>query len=163
MENVKNKSNVKNLLTISWIIGIGGGALMLLTLVLPFLSFSSDNYSMISYFQELQKVGKDFRDGEVLATLITVIVIMIGVFSFLALLFAFLKKPIGGIVFTVLSLVVFCLLCWDLTDRGVTGEDAASWNVAYYIFVIGILMSLGGDVFMIVQKKKMKKAGGQHR
>lgn len=155
MENVKNKSNEKNLLIVSWFIGIGGGILMLLSLVLPFLSFSSDNYSMISYFQELQKVGKYFRDGETLATLITVLVILIGIFSFLALLFAFLKKPIGGIVFTVLSLIVFCLLCWDLTDRGVVSEKAAGWAVAYYIFIIGILLSLGGAVFMIVQKKKM--------
>ena len=155
MDNVKTKE--KTLLTVSWITAIGGGVLMLLSLILTFISMEERSYSMIGYVQELKKYSKEIRDGDALFAVITAIVVLIGIFSFFALLFSLLKKPVPTIVFTVLAGVMFYILCWDFTSRGVVSERFFSWSTAYYVFIAGAVISFAAAVCMVIMKIRLKR------
>lgn len=161
MDNSIKNSNGKKLLLVSMLTALVGSVLMCVSLFLPYITggyAEIKSASMVSYVMLALDKGAQYTGSTLLGTIMLVIVIFIGLFSLLSVLFSIIKKPIPLIIFTILAIVVFCVLCWDFTDRGVVGEHAMSWGAAFYTFIIGAVISFAGAVFMITQKIKIKKS-----
>lgn len=164
MGNNAQKSTNKTLLLISMLTALGGSVLMLVSLLLPYITGASgmiESSSMVSYVKLAFEYGDQLTGSSAFGIIMLVMVILIGLFSFLAVIFSLVKKPIPVLVFTILACVVFCIQCWDFTSRGVVGEYALSWGAAYYTFIIGVVVALGGAVFMIIQKNRIKLSEGK--
>lgn len=160
-ENVK-KINNKILLSVSMFISLGAAVLMLISLFLPYITGGygeMKSNSMVSYVQLAMDKGSEYMGSDAFGIMMFTMVALIGVFSALTLIFALVKKPVPIIIFTIIAALVFCILCWDFTDRGVVGDNAFSWGIAFYTFIIGAILAFGGAVFMIVQKNKIKNSG----
>ncbi len=108
------------------------------------------NLSMAEYAKVYGSMGQSF-------TLYVALVVLIGGFSSLALLFACLKKPIPIIIFTVLAFLVFCLQNWDYSDRGVVPSSDYDWGAAYYIFPAAAAVAFIGSICLLVQKIKINR------
>lgn len=161
MDNSIKNSNGKTLLLVSMLTALVGSVLMCVSLFLPYITggyAEIKSASMVSYVMLALDKGAQYTGSTLLGTIMLVIVIFIGLFSLLSLLFSIIKKPIPLLIFTILSCAVFSVLCWDFTDRGVVGENALSWGAAFYTFIIGAVISFAGAVFMITQKIKIKKS-----
>lgn len=160
MDNNSEKTSNKKLLLLSMFVSLAGSALMLVSLILPYITGAEGavkSHSMISYVKLAMDMGSEYTGTDVFGALMLAMVICIGLFSALVLVFSLVKKPIPIIVFTFLAGIVFIILCSDFTSRGVVGENALSWGVAYYMFIIGVIISFMGAVFMLIQKIKNKK------
>lgn len=163
MNNKVKPSCGKSLLLVSMLTALVGSILMLVSLLLPYITGAygeMQSYSMISYVKLALKEGGQYTGSSVFGIIMLVIVIIIGLFSLLTFVFSLIKKPIPILIFTILACIVFCVLSWDFTDRGVVGENALSWGSAFYAFIIGVVIALAGAVFMITQKMRIKKQEG---
>lgn len=160
MEKEINIAKNKNLLKVSSFISIGGSILMIASMFLPFIvggpSIMPSN-SMVSYVQLSLEQGAKYMGTNAFGILMLCIVGFIGLFAFLAFVLSCTKKPIGIIVFTALAFLVFFVLCGDFRSRDVISDSGFKWGIGYYVFIIGAVVSLGGAVFMIVQKNLIKK------
>ena len=57
------------------------------------------------------------------------------------------------LVYTVLSLSIFCIQSWDYKDRGVISDLNYKWGIGYYTFIIfGIILLVNLIVYKIVNK-----------
>jgi len=121
---------------------------------------SSDiiHISMAEYAKVYGSLGEELFYDAGMGTFYMVLVILIGGFAALALLFALLKKPVGVMVFDILAFIVFSLQNWDYTDRGVVPSRAYDWGAGYYVFYIAAVAVLAGAIWMLIQKKKLKKS-----
>lgn len=161
MENNLKQTNGKALLTAAMLIATLGSLTMIISLFLPYITGGYGeikNSSMVSYVGLALEHGSEYTGSSVFGIIMLVFVICIGLFSALALLFSLIKKPIPLLIFAVIACIVFFVLCWDFTDRGVVAEEAMSWGAAYYAFIIGTVVAVAGAVFMIIQKSRIKKA-----
>lgn len=89
--------------------------------------------------------------------IIYVIISCIGLFSLFTLVFAVLKKPVPTIVFTVLSFIVFLMIKWDFTDRGIIPSVTYNWGVSHYIYYIIPALTLASAIWLLTIKIKAKK------
>ena len=109
--------------------------------------------SIVSYISICLKMGM-----EEIGISLAIVLGIWGVFALLTLLFSFLKKAIPIIVFDILALLVFLLLRWDFTDRGVVGEYGAYvWGIANILYFLFAIILFAGAVFMLITKIKIKK------
>ena len=177
MDTLKKKNN----LFIPFIVAVIGSALMILTIFLPYTSATKEfaeridsypeavaysntdikasdvkNVSMVQYASMYSSNSKEILHQSSVGIIYVVIVVGIGIFSLLSLIFALLKKPIPLIISDVLDFGVFTFLGWDFRDRGLI-ISAYNWGIGYYLFYIGIVMALVGAVLLIMAKKKGKK------
>lgn len=153
------KNNDKTLLAAS-LVALAGSAVMIASLFLPYITGGigvADSQSMVSYVQLAMDAGETYTGSGLFGGIMLTLVVMIGVFSLLSLIFSAVRKPVPVIIFTIIAFIVFCILCWDFTDRGVVRDGGLSWGAAYYTFIVGAVISLGGAVFMLVRKIAAKK------
>ncbi|MBE5864775.1 MAG: hypothetical protein E7292_01005 [Lachnospiraceae bacterium] len=89
-----------------------------------------------------------------------VCLVLIGIFAgftLLTLLMALLKKPIGIIIFDLLALGAFRIVCFDFQDRGVVPNSSYSCGIAgYMVYATGVVV-LAGAIWLFVEKRKAKK------
>lgn len=81
----------------------------------------------------------------------------VGVLSLITLLFTLLKKPIAVFIFNLLTFGAYCLLIWDLKDRGVVPGRDYDWGISYYLYFISLFLVLIGATWMFWIKTNMKK------
>lgn len=87
-----------------------------------------------------------------------VIIALYAGFGVLTLLMALVKKPIGIIVFDILTLGVFKLIQFDFKDRGVALSNNYDLGIVNYLtYVIGIVI-LVGAVLLFIEKRKAKQS-----
>lgn len=85
------------------------------------------------------------------------VIVSIGLFSLLTLLFSLLKKPVPTIIFNLLNFGAFRLLSWDFEDRGVIPSGNFDWSISYYLYHICALIVIAGAVWCLVTKIQAKK------
>ena len=115
------------------------------------------NISMVEYASLYSKMSEQLFGNSGFGVFYAVLVVLIGLFAALTVVFSVIKKPIPVIVFSVLSFAVFSIQNWDYTDRGVIPSDSYNWGLAYYIFYVAFVLLIGGAVWLIVAKAKSKK------
>jgi len=164
------------------LITIIGSVFLLLLLLLPYasstedykewlLEYADEDYmegtsmtnedavciSLAEFMKMYIKMIGDESYGET-SIVCTAIIGIFAVFSLLALFMSIGKKPIGIIVFDILSLIVFYIIRFDFKDRGVIGNRSYDWGIASYLgYVIGIII-FAGAVWMFLEKKGAKKS-----
>lgn len=116
-----------------------------------------EKISMVEYVGMFKALGKGISVDEAQQIVSTVLVVLIGGFSLLTVLFALLKKPIPLTIFSVLAFIVFCINNFDFSDRGVAPNDKYSWGIAYYIFYIAFVVAIAGAIWLMVAKIKVNK------
>lgn len=166
---------------ISFLIALIGTILLLVSLFLPYATAIGDHadslkkhsdtiissemnlsakdsfhFSMVEYAGIYGKHSTYLFGDSATGLLYTALVILIGVFSLLALLFVLRKKPIASFIFTLLSFSVFSLQNWDYTDRGVIPSSGYDWGIGYYIFFAATFFSLVGAIWMLLLKHRAK-------
>lgn len=95
-----------------------------------------------------------------------VIIMLIGVFSLLTLLFSVLKKPIPLIVFDVLSFASFRLIKWDFKDRGILPGSLYNCGIVHFMYHAGAVVALIGAIWLLavkIREKKRIKAQAENR
>ena len=98
--------------------------------------------------------GRDQQQG----ILSLVLIIAMGVFSILTLIFAIMKKSIRTIVFDCFSFLFFFLYTFDLKDRGVLPSDDYNYGIAYYLYIIFSIIIIISLIWYIINSKKQKKS-----
>lgn len=169
------------------LITIISSVLMLLMLLLPFASATDDykerllKYEDEMYVEEigmtnaqavnisLFEFGKIYAEAanqgmhkEISIACIVIISLFAG-FAALALLMSLCRKSIGIIIFDLLSIGVFKLICFDFEDRGVLPSSSFDWGiVSWMVYVIGVLI-FAGAIWLFVEKRKAKKIAKAER
>ena len=108
------------------------------------------NVSMV----EFTRINMSERDD---GTLYVILVSCIGGFTLLAGWTAFRKKNIKTIVFAGLAGVAFWLQSWDYKSRGVIPSDNYGWGIGYYLFIVAVVIVIGGSIYMKIYSKKKNK------
>lgn len=163
------------------LITIIGAVLMLLMLILPYASANKDHkerlmkYKDKMYVEEIGMTNADvvdislFEFGRIYAeaanqglhkevSIVCVVVIsFFAVFSVFTLLMSLIKKPIGIILFDLMTMGVFKLICFDFEDRGVLPSSTYNRGIVFYlVYVIGLII-LAGAIWLFIEKRKTKK------
>ena len=110
------------------------------------------NISMFEYakiYIGVKDMFKDYAQGIMYFTL----VILIALFSLMALVSIRKKKLKRTVVFTVLSLITFLIQSWDYKDRGVVTNLTYKWGLGYYIFIVASVIVL---LCMLIYKRNKK-------
>ena len=115
------------------------------------------NISLIEYAKMYGYVatsmdGRDQQQG----ILSLVLIIAMGVFSILTLIFAIMKKSIRTIVFDCFSFLFFFLYIFDLKDRGVLPSDDYNYGIAYYLYIIFSIIIIISLIWYIINSKNRK-------
>ena len=76
--------------------------------------------------------------------------------SVLTLVLAAWGKPVGAVVFAVLTLAVSRLLVWDFVDRGVLPNSSHEWGVATTIYLVAAAVLIVGGIAAAVLKHQQK-------
>lgn len=157
------------------LITIIGSVLMLLMLFLPFASATEDYKEKLLKYEEigmtngeavnisLFEFGKMYVEAanqgmhkEISIACIVIISLFAG-FAVLTLLLCLCKKSIGIIIFDLLTIGTFKIICFDFEDRGVLPSSSFDWGIVnWMVYVIGILV-FAGAIWLFVEKKKAKK------
>ena len=68
-----------------------------------------------------------------------------------------IKKPIGIIIFDLLTMGAFWIICFDFEDRGVIPSSSFDCGIVYYlVYGIGVII-FAGAVWLFIEKRKAKK------
>ncbi len=68
-----------------------------------------------------------------------------------------IKKSIGIIIFDLLTMGAFKIICFDFKDRGVIPSSSFDWGIVYYlVYVIGVII-IAGAIWLFIEKRKAKK------
>ena len=153
-----------------------GAIIIVIAFFLPYASAKKEHKEYLKYYYEevidteANMTGKDaihvsmfefakiyhVADGDV-ATFCLIVIIIIGIFSLLTLLFVLLKKPIVVLVFDCLTFASYHLLTSDFKMRGAMPNWRYAWGISYYLYYIGIVIVLVGVIWMLITKIKQKK------
>lgn len=172
---MSNQTTARNL-TIPKIIAIVGNALMLLCIFLPYASAPKDSPyrqyagemidgvrageladpSLFKFVTLYNKLKDTVASGSEVATIIMVLVIAIAVAAILALVFACVSKGIPSLVFSVIGFILFLVLNWDFSERGVISSDNYGWGFGYYLFFLAAIVAVIGAIWMIAAKRRAK-------
>lgn len=93
-------------------------------------------------------------DLQTISIICIVVIGLIAVFSLLCMLFAALRKAVPLIIFDVLTFGVFLLMNFDFTDRGVIKNGNYDFGAAYYLYFIGVAVTLVGAIWLLIEKTK---------
>ncbi len=89
-----------------------------------------------------------------------VCVVIIGIFAGLSvftLLMSLAKKPVGTIIFNLLAMGAFKLICFDFEDRGVLPSSSYGWGIVrYLVYIVGVII-FAGAIWLFIEKRKAKK------
>lgn len=163
------------------LITIIGAILMLLMLLLPYASATEDyeerlmkyedemyveeigmtnadavNISLLEFVRIYSEAASQGMHKDISIACIVIISIFAGC-AILTLLMTLIKKPIGIIIFDLLTMVAFKIICFDFKDRGVIPSSYFDWGIAHYLaYVIGVII-FAGAIWLFVEKRKAKK------
>lgn len=172
---MSNQTTARNL-TIPKIIAIVGNALMLLCIFLPYASATKDSPyrqyadeiidgvrageladpSLFKFVTLYNKLKDNVAGGSEVATIIMVLVIAVAVAAILALIFACVSKGIPSLVFSVIGFMLFLVLNWDFSERGVISSDNYGWGFGHYLFFLAAIVAVIGAIWMIAAKRRAK-------
>lgn len=165
--------------TPSVLITIVAAVLLLALLFLPYISANED------YAEELEEIEDLYIDEENEITYGSVIDLSLFEYSKLSLLdnslwnffkgvawvtlaFAVLatltilctlgKKPVGTIIFNLLAFVVFAFEDAAFNESVIDGNRHYGWGIAHYMMYVALVVVIVGAVWMMVDKRKAKKA-----
>ncbi len=113
----------------------------------------------ISLFEFIKIYGEASGQGSygVVATTCVVIISMYGAMALLTVVMSALRKPVGIIVFDVLTLIMLKIVNFDFEDRGIIPSGRYDWGIASYItYIIGVVV-VAGAVWLIIEKKRGKE------
>lgn len=176
--NKPNKSRV----TITFILTFVGAILLLGTFFLPFASAKEDYKEQLDsnpdamYIDEINMTNADAVNISLLefariyssesaqetdrAVSITCVIMIMtfGAFSLLTLLLSIFRKPIGTMVLCLLAIVVYKLINFDFSDRGIIPSGRFDWSFSAYSGYAAAIIIIAGSIWMIIEKNKMKKS-----
>ena len=163
------------------LITIIGAILLLLMLLLPYASATEDYEERLMkcademYVEEIGMTNADAVDisllefGRMYAEAVRqglhkemsiACIVIISIFTkcaILTLLMTLIKKPIGIIIFDLLTMGAFWIICFDFEDRGVITSSSFDWGIVYYlVYGIGVII-FAGAVWLFIEKRKAKK------
>ena len=162
-------------------ITIIGAILLLLMLLLPYASATEDyeerllKYADETYMEEIGMKNSDAVDisliefGRIYAeaakqglhketsiACIVLIIIFTGC-AVLTLVMSLVKKPIGIIIFDLMTMGAFGIICFDFKDRGVIPSSSYDWGLVYYlVYGIGVII-LASAIWLYTEKRKAKE------
>lgn len=113
--------------------------------------------SMVKYAYMYSAIKDQSAANALVSNICIAMVVLIGVFSLLAILFSLWRKPIPVIIFTLLAYGVFAAQNFDYTDRGIIPSNAYDWGLAHTLFPIAVIIALASAVWMLVTKLLLKK------
>lgn len=114
------------------------------------------NISLLEFGKMYIETAKQDIEKEVSIVCVVVISIFAGMALFTLLMGVF-RKPVGIIIFDLLTVGVFKILCYDFEDRGVIPSSSYEWGIVYYlVYVIGVIILIGA-IWLFVEKRKAKK------
>lgn len=177
MNNMKDLD--KKSLRYPFLLTVAGAILLLVMIVLPFASAKKEHKEKLTqnaeqmYMEEIEMTNADaihislvefvhiyshtFKQEfqKEISIVCIVLVTMFTVFAFLAMLMAIVKKPIGVIVFDILTMVVFGIIHYDFADRGVIPSRLYDWGIVNYLtYLLGGIVIVGA-IWMFVKKRKL--------
>lgn len=164
----------------SFLITLTGAILMLAMLVLPYASAKREykeylknnkdkmyaeeigmtnsaavNISLIEFIRIYSNAAQQERYKAVGIACIIMIVIY-AIFAALTFLMAMLRKPIGIMIFDLLTLGIFGLIHFDFEDRGVIPSSSYNWGITNFLtYIVGAVI-IAGAVWMFVEKRRVK-------
>lgn len=170
---MSNQTISRNL-TVPKIVAIVGNVLMLLCVFLPYASAAKDSPyreyademvdgvragelvdpSMFKFVTLYNKLKDQTSNGSEIATIVMVLVAAIAIMAIIALIFACVSKGVPALVFSIIGFLLFLVLNWDFSDRGVVPTDDYSWGFGYYLFYVAALAAVVGAIWMIVVKRR---------
>ena len=68
------------------------------------------------------------------------------------------KRPIGSLVFDVLTFGIFSLQNADYASRGVVPSTNYDWGIAYYLVFAALAVAALAAIWLFVEKRRAKKA-----
>lgn len=166
------------------LITVVGALLLLLMMILPFASAEKEykerlkkyedkyyvkeiemtngeavNLSLVEFMRVYIHIageeGTDSTSGQI-GILCVVLISMYGVFALLTLVMALRRKPIGTIVFNLLTMGVLWLIQFDFRDRRMIPSNRYHGGIAYYLAYVVVVAIIVGAVWMFVEKRKLK-------
>lgn len=173
----------QKILKIALLVALVGALLMVICIFLPYAT-ASENYtqellenseklihenidmtegdmvdiSMFEYAKVYGGLSKELFGNDAEGIFYVALVALIGVFAVLALFLALGKKPIGVMIFGLLSFAVFSMQNWDYEERGIVPSSRYGWGIGHHLFYVGAVIVLAGAIWMLVEKIKIKKA-----
>lgn len=142
------------------VITIIGSILMPISLFFPFITGNTGpihSISLVGYVQLAFDKGNEYMGTDAFGWMMLVMVCLLGLFSLLSLIFSFKAKTTQIIVFTILASLVFFVIRWDFLDREVVSEYGLSWGIAYYMFIIGAVISFVGAILAKILINRFNK------
>lgn len=156
------------------IVALVGAVLMLVSLFLPFAVANEDmieriekypdelvfedgdmtssdlkTISLVKFSYLFSNLYKDSDNG----TFYLVFGIVALVVTALCVLLSACKKPIGAVVFSLLSYGVFYLWNYDLSfDREIVPGRNFDYGIGYYIYYLAIAITISGCIWLLVTK-----------
>ena len=170
------KQNLNKKLAVPFVVTLVGVLIVVMALFLPYMTAVGEMAEYIEKFPDrieiasLNLTAGDMKNISVMSVskLITgvygeddglvanVIVFTFGGFLALTALFTILKKPIGIMIFDLLSFGTFVFLN-SLMKEDFIRADKYAWGVGYYIILIMILVVFASAVWLLVKKIAEKK------
>lgn len=174
------KSHKKKMLLPS-IIALIGALLLVVTIIVPFASATEDFEEYLEYLDDRDiEYGKELgmtneeqidlslveyavgyarlaEQGWSEGIIYVCVIAIFCLFILLTILCTGLKKPIGIIIFDILSLGMFLLIQWDFDERGVVPGYHYDLGTAHYFCYLGFAVALAGAIYLIATKRNLKK------
>ena len=140
-------------------IGMLGALLIVITLFLPYAKNGNESKSLVGLAQVyLSSTSSDWNDAA-MATFYKIFVPgMVGLIVLFVILYLIMNirlKPLGMIIFNILTIAVYEVLKWDFKDRRVvpgTCDKGCAFTIMYVAFGIMII----GCIMRFVDKRRSK-------
>lgn len=118
---------------------------MFISIFLPHINYYSISYSLIDLAKSVDEITRAFADSY--DSFYTAMVMIIGGFTLLTVLFALLKKATPVIIFNIISAITFLIVTPVLKF----------WGIGCYIFFIAFVVTFVGAIWMLVVKSRLKR------
>ena len=110
-----------------------------------------------TYYQGSEALFRSSADGVIYCVLISAI----AGFALLTLLAAWRKRPILTLICDLMMGGAFYLVNWDFVNRGIMPDSGRVWAIAHYLYYPFVAMIAICAVWMLIVRRRMKKAAGQ--
>lgn len=170
------KQTLNKRLTIPFVVTLIGVLLIIVGLFLPYMTavgemaeYIENNPDRIE-IKDLNLTASDLADISILSVnkLITgvygeddgeianIIVMVLGGFLAMTMLFTLLKKPIAVMIFDLFTCGTFFFLGFLMKEDFITA-DTYAWGIGYYAFLISAVVVFAAAIWMLVKKISVKK------
>lgn len=165
------------------LVALFAALMMLFSLLLPYATATGEyaealeEYSDTVINPEWEMTGKDMQSlsllsltlnlndhyqsvqDEMAGVILIVLLALCGLFCLLTILFPLVDRAILTIVFALLSFGPFYLLSMIMEQDWSVGAEGASYalGVGYYLFYAAVVVTVGGAIWLLIEKHKEKK------